>query len=96
MPRKQPPSTALGTLLAAKELDDPFRPERTNTVTSVPMVTFTPTILIMTQMPPQAFIPTGAFSSTHVTPQNTPANPAKYTTDDEPPFYHTASGLHQG
>ena len=68
-PRKQPPSAALGAPPAAEELEDPFRAEETDTVISVPAAIFTPMILIMMQMPLQAPIPTGALSSSHVTPQ---------------------------
>ena len=68
MPRKQPPFTALGALPAAKELEDPFRPEGMDPVTSVPVVTFTPTIPIVMQMSSQASIPADAFSFTHITP----------------------------
>ena len=67
--RKLPPSIALGALPAAKELEDPFRPEGADTVTSAPMAIFTSTIPIMMQMSLQAPIPSGAFSSTHITPQ---------------------------
>ena len=67
-PRKQPQSAALGTLPAAKELKDPFRPEGMDSITSVPMVTFTTAILIMIQTSPQVPIPAGALSFTHVTP----------------------------
>ena len=69
MPKKQPPSAALQAPPAAKESEDPFRPEGMDTVTSVPMVIFTATIPIMMQRSPQAPIPTGAFSSTHVPAQ---------------------------
>ena len=68
MPRKQPESAALGTLPAAEELEDPFRPEETDFVTSVPVVTFTPTILTVTQMTLQMPIPVGALSFAHITP----------------------------
>ena len=96
MPRKQPPSAASGALPAAEELGDPFRPKGMDTVTSVPMVIFTATIPIVMQMPLHVPIPTGAFSCAPHHSTNTPANPAKDTADDEPPFCHMASGPHQG
>ena len=67
-PRKQPPSAALGALPAAKESDDPFRPEGMASITSVPMAIFMPTIPIVMQMSPQVHIPAGALSFTHITP----------------------------
>ena len=66
--RKQPPTAVLGAPPADKELEDPFVPEGMDTVTSVPMVIFTSMILIMMQMPLQVPIPTGAFSTTPITP----------------------------
>ena len=54
---------------AAKELEDPFRPEGMYSITSVPIATFTTTIPIMMQMSPQVHIPAGALSFTHITPQ---------------------------
>ena len=69
MPRKQPLSAGLVALPAAEKLEDPFRPKGKDTVISVPTAIFIQMILIVMQMPVQAFIPTGTFSSAHVTPQ---------------------------
>ena len=74
MLKEHPPSAALEVLLAAKELEDPFGPEGTDTVTSAPMVIFTSTIPFMMQMSLQVPIPTGALSSADITPQ--PLQPA--------------------
>ena len=68
MPRKQPPSAALGAPPAAEDSEVSFRPKRTDTVTSVPVVIFAPMILIVMQIPLQSFIPTGAFNSAQTTP----------------------------
>ena len=54
---------------SSQKSEDPFRPEGIDSVTSVQLVTFTPTIPIMTQTSPQAPIPAGALSFTHITPQ---------------------------
>ena len=70
---------------AAKELEDPFWPEEADPVSSVPMATFTPTILIVMQILHRHH------SSWH--PQlcphhssNTSAKPAKDTANDGIPF----------
>ena len=66
-PQKQPPYAGLGILPAAKELEDPFSPEVMVSITSVPMVTFTPTIPSVMQMSLQVPIPAGALSFAHIT-----------------------------
>ena len=68
MSRKQPPSAALGALLAVNKSQDSFRPEGMDTGTMAPVASFTPTILIMMQMSLHVPIPTGALSSAHATP----------------------------
>ena len=67
MPRKQPPSAALGSPPAAEESEYPFSPEGMDSITSVPLATLMPTILTMVQTSMQVPIPASALSFTHVT-----------------------------
>ena len=94
MPRKQPPSAALRALPAAKEPEDPFRPE------GMDSHNLCPNSNPYTNNPDHdADVSTGTHSS--LCPQLHPHQPltapvdsAKDTTDDKHPFYHTASGPH--
>ena len=67
-PRKVPPSAALGALPAAKESEDPFQPEGTDSIPSVPMATLLPAIQTMAQMSLLVPIQAGTLSFAHITP----------------------------
>ena len=70
-----------------------FRPDGMDYITSVPVGTFTPTIMIVMQMSPQVPIPAGTLSFAHITPQILQLIPVKDTAQMmHLPFYHMASG----